>query len=56
MPMTASARSTHGNPHHTIDVNGRHTITTDAPEARGTDRAPAPHELLPAMRRRASRR
>ena len=50
MPMTASARSTHGNPHHTIDVNGRHTITTDAPDRLGgTDRAPAPHELLPAM-------
>ena len=50
MPMTASARSTHGRPHHTIDVNGRHTITTDAPDRLGgTDRAPAPHELLPAM-------
>jgi uncharacterized OsmC-like protein len=50
MPMTASARSAHGSPYHTIDVNGRHTITTDAPDRLGgTDRAPAPHELLPAM-------
>jgi putative redox protein len=50
MPMSASARSTHGSPHHTIDVNGRHTITTDTPlRLGGTDSAPAPHELLPAM-------
>ena len=50
MPMTASAQSTHGRLHHTIDVNGRHTITTDAPNRLGgTDSAPAPYELLPAM-------
>ena len=50
MSMTSSARSTHGSPHHTIDVNGRHVITTDTPNRLGgTDSAPAPHELLPAM-------
>lgn len=33
-----------------IDVNGRHTISTDEPERLGgMDTAPAPHELLPAM-------
>jgi len=48
--MTARARSVDGGPHHTIDVNGRHTIRTDTPERLGgTDSAPSPHELLPAM-------
>jgi len=33
-----------------IDVNGRHTITTDEPESLGgADIAPAPHDLPPAM-------
>jgi putative redox protein len=50
MPMTASARSTRGSPHHRIDVNGRHVIKTDTPHRLGgTDSAPAPRELLPAM-------
>jgi putative redox protein len=48
--MTARARSVDGSPDHTIDVNGRHTIRTDTPERLGgTDSAPSPHELLPAM-------
>jgi putative redox protein len=50
MTMTASARSIDGTLLHEIDVNGRHTITTDEPDALGgTDAGPAPHELLPAM-------
>ena len=50
MSFTASARSISGTLCHEIDVNGRHTITTDEPETLGgTDTAPAPHELLPAM-------
>jgi putative redox protein len=48
--MTASARSVDGGLRHAIDVNGRHTITTDEPESLGgTDTAPAPHEMLPAI-------
>jgi len=35
---------------HEVCVNDRHTIVTDEPEQLGgTDTAPAPHELLPAM-------
>ena len=50
MAMTATARSADGALRHEIDVNGRHTIITDEPERLGgTDLAPAPHELLPAM-------
>ena len=50
MTMTASAVSTGGALRNAIDVNGRHTIVTDVPEGLGgTDTAPAPHELLPAM-------
>jgi putative redox protein len=50
MSLTASARSIDGTLRHEIDVNGRHTITTDEPESLGgTDTAPAPHELLAAM-------
>jgi putative redox protein len=34
---------------HVTDVNGRHLLVTDEPEAiGGTDEGPAPHELLPA--------
>ncbi|MBV9310736.1 MAG: OsmC family protein [Solirubrobacterales bacterium] len=48
--MTASARSIGGTLHQRIDVNGRHVISTDTPaRLGGTDGAPAPHELLPAM-------
>ncbi len=50
MTMTASARPIDGTLCHEIDVNGRHTITTDEPERLGgSDTAPTPHELLPAM-------
>jgi putative redox protein len=49
MSFTASARSIEGGLRHEIDVNGRHTITTDEPASLGgTDMAPAPHELLAA--------
>ena len=49
MSFTASAHSIDGTLRHEIDVNGRHTITTDEPESLGgTDTAPAPHELLAA--------
>jgi putative redox protein len=50
MSITASAHSINGTLRHETDVNGRHTIITDEPERLGgTDTAPAPHELLPAM-------
>jgi len=49
MSMTASARRTGDGLAHEVDVNGRHTIVTDEPEhLGGTDRGPAPHELLVA--------
>ena len=50
MSFTASATSIDGTLRHEVDVNRRHTITTDEPqELGGTDSAPAPHELLAAM-------
>lgn len=50
MPFTATARSINGSLRHAVDVNGRHTIITDEPESMGgSDRGPAPHELLAAM-------
>ena len=50
MTMTATARAIDGSLRHEIDVNGRHTITTDEPaKLGGSDTAPTPHELLPAM-------
>lgn len=50
MSMTATARSVNRGLRHEVEVNGRHTITTDEPERLGgTDLGPAPHELLPAM-------
>jgi len=49
MSFTATARSIDGSLRHEVDVNGRHTITTDEPESLGgTDTGPAPHELLAA--------
>ena len=49
MAFTASARPIDGGLRHEVDVNGRHTIITDEPEALGgTDLGPAPHELLAA--------
>ncbi len=48
--FTAIARSRDGALLQRVDVNGRHEITTDEPASLGgTDTAPAPHELLPAM-------
>ncbi len=50
MTMTATARPIDGTLRHEIAVNERHTIITDEPERLGgTDAAPTPHELLPAM-------
>jgi putative redox protein len=49
MSFTATARRVGDALQQEIDVNGRHTIVTDEPEALGgTDAGPAPHELLPA--------
>jgi putative redox protein len=48
--MTASARPAAGSLRHEVEVNDRHTITTDEPESLGgADAAPSPHELLPAI-------
>jgi putative redox protein len=48
--FTASARPIDGTLRHDVEVNGRHTITTDEPrELGGGDTAPTPHELLPAI-------
>src|SRR5207244_3840487 len=50
MSLTASARPIAGSLRSEVDVNGRHTITTDEPASLGgTDAGPAPHELLAAM-------
>jgi len=49
MSMTATARRMGDGLACEVDVNGRHTILTDEPERLGgTDRGPAPHELLAA--------
>src|SRR5271167_2027185 len=49
MSYTATARPIEGTLRQEIDVNGRHTITTDEPASLGgTDAAPTPHELLAA--------
>jgi uncharacterized OsmC-like protein len=50
MTFTAIATSIDDTLRHAVDVNGRYTIITDEPERLGgTNTAPAPHELLPAM-------
>jgi putative redox protein len=50
MRLTACARPIAGSLRHEVEVNGRHTITTDEPESLGgADAAPSPHELLPAI-------
>jgi putative redox protein len=50
MPITASARPLNGSVRQEVDVNGRHRIWTDEPASLGgTDAAPSPDELLPAM-------
>ncbi len=49
MNYTATAQPVNGTLRHEIDVNGRHSITTDEPNRLGgTDTAPTPHELLAA--------
>ena len=49
MNYTATAQPINGTLRHEIDVNGRHSITTDEPNGLGgTDTAPTPHELLAA--------
>jgi putative redox protein len=48
--MTATAHPVNGTLRHEVEVNGRHSLITDEPEALGGfDTGPAPHELLPAM-------
>ncbi len=48
--MFATARCDGRGLRNEVDVNGRHMLLTDEPERLGgTDEAPAPHELLPAM-------
>ena len=48
--FTATARTVGDALTDEIDVNGRHTLTTDEPTTvGGDDLGPAPHELLPAM-------
>jgi putative redox protein len=48
--MTARARLVAGSLRHEVEVNDRHTITTDEPKSLGgADAAPSPHELLPAI-------
>lgn len=50
MSMTATARRIGDGLAHEVDVNGRHRMITDEPQRLGgTDRGPAPHELLAAM-------
>jgi putative redox protein len=47
--FTASANSINGTPRHEVDVNGRHTLTTDQPQSYGgSDAGPSPHELVAA--------
>jgi putative redox protein len=47
--FTATTYGTGDELRHVTDVNGRHLLVTDEPEAiGGTDDGPAPHELLPA--------
>jgi putative redox protein len=49
MTMTATAMPGGEGFAHRVEVNGRHTITTDEPlSVGGTDIGPAPHELLAA--------
>jgi putative redox protein len=49
MSYTATAQPINGTLRHAIDVNRRHTITTDEPaRLGGSDTAPTPHELLAA--------
>jgi putative redox protein len=50
MTMSATARRVGDTLEQEVNVNGRHVIVTDEPERLGgTDRGPAPHELMAAM-------
>jgi putative redox protein len=47
--FTASAIGSGSSLSHEVDVNDRHILVTDEPHSLGgTDKGPAPHELLPA--------
>jgi putative redox protein len=47
--LTATARSIAGTLRQEVEIDGRHHLTTDEPEAvGGSGSGPAPHELLPA--------
>lgn len=49
MSLTATAHSAADTLRQDVLVDGRHRLITDEPEELGgTDRGPAPHELLPA--------
>ena len=49
MSLTATARSTTDTLRQDVLIDGRHRLITDEPKGvGGTDRGPAPHELLPA--------
>jgi putative redox protein len=49
MSLTATAHSIPGTLRQNVLVDGRHRLTTDAPQRLGGGgRAPAPHELFPA--------
>ena len=49
MSLIASAHSTGDTLHQNVLIDGRHRLVTDEPSRLGgTDRGPAPHELLPA--------
>ena len=49
MSLTATAHSTGDTLRQDVLIDGRHRLVTDEPSRLGgTDRGPAPHELLPA--------
>jgi putative redox protein len=49
MSLTATAHSAADTLRQDVLIDGRHRLVTDEPEhLGGTDRGPAPHELLPA--------
>jgi putative redox protein len=49
MSLIATAHSTANTLRQDVLIDGRHRLITDEPEGLGgTDRGPAPHELLPA--------
>ncbi len=49
MSLTATARAISGTLRQDVEIDGRHHLVTDEPEAIGGEgSAPSPHELLPA--------